>query len=128
MNTREQNVYTLARLGIGMDTIDRINRALPAIQRAHEAECNWPEAVAAPFVKAGDAAFRRVCGLMESAGFGGRPMRVLRQRDPRGCTVACYRMEDDPMTAEPVARLSGDGFTAAQAGWIDQTAFTRAGA
>ena len=122
MNNRERNVYTLARLGIGADTIDRVNRALPAIQRAHEAECNWSESLAAPFVKAGDAAFRRICGLLEGAGFGGRPLRVLRQRDPRGCTVACYRMEDDPTTAEPVVRLSGDGFTAAHMGRIDRLA------
>lgn len=125
MNSREHNVYTLARLGICADTIDKINRALPAIQRAHEAECNWPESVAAPFVKAGDATFRRIVGLLEGAGFGGRPMRVLRQRDPRGCTIACYRMDDDPMTAEPAVRLSGNGFTASQMERIDQLALNR---
>ena len=115
MNNREQNVYTLARLGIGADTIARVNRALPAIQRAHEAECNWPESVAAPFVKAGDAAWARLCRSLSGWQHG---FTVARQGDPRGACVV--------LTVDGVEhRLAGDGFTAAQVERIDQLALNR---
>ena len=122
MRDREETVYDLARLGLTRYDVERVLRELPAIQRAHESACNWPDD-AFGFEKRGDAAFRRIAGVLENATLPGAEIpRVLRQRDPRGCTVALYRMKDDPMVAEPFLRLGAPGFTTAELLRLDRRA------
>lgn len=122
MNDRETAVYDLARLGLTPSDVATVLRALPAIQRAHEAECcAWPEDVVSFYSKRGDSAFRRACAVLETVNVPGCAIpRVLRQRDPRGCTVALYRMQDDPGSAEPFLRLGVTGFTASQMERMDR--------
>lgn len=110
MNARDENLYRLSRLGLSMGGVETVLRALPAIQRAHEAECcAWPEATVRAFTKRGDHAFLRVCATIhEEAG----PYNVVRQTDPRGACVQVYGAADNVETVEPFLRLGAEGFTA----------------
>ena len=105
-----ETTYTLARLGVGLPAIEAVIRNLPAIQRAHEAECSWPDPIASAYAKAGDRAWARLCRAMErwQSGF-----TLARQGDPRGACVI--------LTVDGVEhRLGAPGFTLAQVGRLDE--------
>ena len=111
MRDREHTIYTLARLGVGVYHVEQVLRALPTIQRAHEAACNWPEPVSGPFVKRGESAMKRVRAILTSYP---TIARVAEQGDPRGCAIEVYpKDERDP------ARLGAPGFTLGQMRRID---------
>lgn len=115
MSERDEMVYAMARLGVRLSEVATVLRCLPTLQRGHEAECcAWrPETVAA-FSERADRAWDRIATALAGVLVNGRPVRVVRQRDPRGAAVQVYRWADNVDSAEPVLRLGMAGFTAGQ--------------
>lgn len=122
MNDREYTTYALAKRGGSTWLVGVALRALPAIQRGHEAACiAWPEDMVEAFTKRGDAAFDRLRAAMVEEKIAGHS-RIRHQNDPRGCTVEVYAEGVDMESAEPILRLGAPGFTAAELKRLDRAA------
>jgi hypothetical protein len=123
MTDRERTIYDLARLGMSAYYIELVLRDLPAIQRAHEAECMaWPQEMIDAWSKRGDRAFARVVDALSQL----RPVPVLRrQRDPRGCVIEIHAhgtSVDAADRGEPMLRIGYPGFTAREIERLDRYA------
>lgn len=111
MSNRDELVYRLARLGVRLNEVRTVLRALPAIQRAHEAECSLPDS--GRWTAAGDRAWNRLVTALAGVLVEGRPCRVVRQTDPRGACVSVYAPGTNVESGEPMLRLGAEGFTSA---------------
>jgi len=105
---RREFLVQCGRSGVPEALRDRLLRDAPAIQRAAEAECSLHEKIAAPFIRRGEAAERRILRTVaECNAANGTKFRTEFGGDPRGATVKLHA--GDREFGVPAA-----GFTASQ--------------
>lgn len=119
MRDREETVYDLARLGLTRDEVTRVLRDLPAIQRGHEAACNWPDDQFG-FERRGYAAWKRVDAILSPRGL------TRCKDDPRGPVVEIVPFNEGGMCQwDREIRIGAPGFTSREIERLDRAARSR---